>query len=181
MPHNMNEMSAYEFFAGPRSGEHPKWTHEFSKIGPLIEWDGHMGPVTMTYDAPLKRYLMCVTHGPWPAPGANDTYILISRYITGPWKLAAYLNKFGEEAYFINIPSKFIERDGYTLWLCYSEPEPATRPVNLPGSRYALCLREIRLIPREQTHPIGQDSIKRGPDKTVRSTPISGYANFGHY
>jgi hypothetical protein len=58
---------------------------------------------------------------------------------------------FGEQGYFVNIPSKFIGPDGGTAWLCYSanftngwirtryESDP-------PGSRYALCLQEFRLL-----------------------------------
>jgi hypothetical protein len=61
------------------------------------------------------------------------------------------MEKFGPQAYFVNIPSRFISPDGKTLWLCYSanftndtsynttyEPDPV-------GSAYAMCLQEIRL------------------------------------
>ena len=30
------------------------------------------------------------------------------------------MKDFGEQAYFVNFPSKFISSDGRTLWLCYS-------------------------------------------------------------
>ena len=49
-----------------------------------------------------------------------NTYLLESDQITGPWKLVTYMKHFGEQAYFVNIPSKFIAADGRTLWLCYS-------------------------------------------------------------
>ncbi len=39
------------------------WTKDFGKIKPIAAWRDHMGCVTMTYNAPLKKYLMCVTDG----------------------------------------------------------------------------------------------------------------------
>jgi hypothetical protein len=65
--------------------------------------------------------------------------------------MAAYLRNFGEQAYFVNIPSKFISGGGRTFWLCYSANFSSgwggttfeSRP---PGSRYAMCLQEVRLL-----------------------------------
>jgi hypothetical protein len=48
------------------------------------------------------------------------TYILEADTITGPWRMVTYMRNFGEHAYFVNIPSKFISPDGRTFWLCYS-------------------------------------------------------------
>ena len=53
----MNAATKYEFWDGTG------WTHDFSKIKPIAAWRDHMGCVTMTYDAPLKKFLMCVTDG----------------------------------------------------------------------------------------------------------------------
>jgi len=140
---NMNDMSKYEFFDG--SG----WTKDFSKTKPIAAWRDHMGCVTMTYNAPLKKYLMCVTDG-GNTTGFYSTYILESDTITGPFKMAQYLYHFGEQAYFVNIPSKFISADGLTLWLCYAanfapEWNGVKIKANPPGSRYGMCLQEIRL------------------------------------
>ena len=109
-----------------------------------------MGCVTMTYDAPLKKYLMCVTDGTTTF-GYFNTYILESDQIVGPWKLVTYMRHFGEQAYFVNIPSKFIGGDGRKLWLCYAANFSdgwggaafRSRP---PGSRYGLCLHEIEIL-----------------------------------
>ena len=108
-----------------------------------------MGCVTITYDTPLKKYLMCVTDGGNTA-GYFSTYILESGRITGPFKLVQFLYHFGEQAYFVNLPSKFISADGRTLWLCYaanfaSDWNGLKLLSNPPGSRYGMCLREIHL------------------------------------
>jgi hypothetical protein len=140
----MNDAAQYEFFAG--SG----WRRGLAKARPVAEWNNNMGCVTVTYNAPLKKYLMCVTDGTNTISQFN-TYILESCGITGPWRLVVYMRHFGPQAYFVNIPSKFISADGRTAWLNYAAnftngylgtkftPEP-------PGSRYGMCLQEIRFI-----------------------------------
>jgi hypothetical protein len=146
---NINNARKYEFFAGYDRDGKPKWSRRFKDIRPLFTWNDHAGCVTMTYDPPLRRYLMCITHG-WPTVGKFDTYILESDNITGPWKLVTYMKDFGEQGYFVNILSKFLSVDGRTAWLCYSanftNSYLSTRyRSNPPGGRYAMCLREIKL------------------------------------
>ena len=124
-----------------------------------------MGVATVTYDAPLKKYLMCVTDG-WPTCAKMHTYILEADAITGPWRLVTYMKDFGEQAYFVNFPSKFISADGKTLWLCYSANfasgwnGAAPLKSNPPGSSYGLSLHEVRLLapgepaPKNEPNPL---------------------------
>lgn len=147
---NMNDASKYEFFAGHDQGGRPTWTRKLSEAKPIASWRDNMGCVTMTYDAPLKKYLMCVTDGGNTVSRYN-TYILESDSITGPWNLVSYMKHFGEQAYFVNIPSKFIDGDGRTLWLCYAANFSSgwggivfkSRP---RGSRYGMCLQQVRIL-----------------------------------
>ena len=118
-PENMNDATKYEFFAGHDDQGNPVWTHDFSKIKPLVDWNNNCGGAAITYNPGLKKYLMCVNDGGDTVSKMN-TYILESDLITGPWKLVVYMKNFGEQAYFANIPSKFISADGRTAWLCYS-------------------------------------------------------------
>jgi hypothetical protein len=163
---NMNDASKYEFFAGNDGAGQPQWTKDFKAIRPIAAWRDHMGCVTMTYDAPLKKYLMCVTDGGNTVSRYN-TYLLESDRITGPWRLVAHLNNFGEQAYFVNIPSKFIGADGRTLWLCYAGNFSSgwggitfkSRP---RGSRYGMCLQEVKLL---------------APGDAVAATPLNSAAN----
>jgi hypothetical protein len=149
-PEAMNDPAAYEFFAGRDASGKPVWSPELAGIQPIFAWNNHCGCVTMTYDAPLRKYLMCITDG-WPTVKSMDTYILEADEIAGPWKLAAYWQNFGPQAYFVNIPSKFIAADGRTAWLSYSanftygQGDPAYAG-NPPGSGYQWCLQEIRLL-----------------------------------
>ncbi|MEI8376677.1 MAG: cellulase family glycosylhydrolase, partial [Planctomycetota bacterium] len=144
-PENVNDVTKYEFFAGHDAQGQPVWIKDFTKIKPLAEWKDRSGCVTMTYFAALKRYLMCVTDGGRTGNGPYNTWIVESQQITGPWRLVTYLERFGEQAYFVNVPSKFINSDGRTAWLCYSHGWQH-QSGNPPGSRYAMNLREFKVL-----------------------------------
>jgi len=149
-PETINDASRYEYFGGRDAAGTPVWTKDFAKIRPIAEWDNNMGCVTITCNAPLRKYLMCVTDGGLTVWKFN-TFLLEADEISGPWRMAAYLKDFGEQAYFVNVPSKFISKDGRTLWLCYAANFTngylGTRLAsNPPGSRYAMCLQEVRLL-----------------------------------
>lgn len=147
---NMNDASKYEFYAGKDAKGNPIWTNDFKSIKPLLEWNNNMGCVTVTYNAPLKKYLMCVTDGGNTVSKMN-TYILESDSLTGKWKLVTYMKNFGEQAYFVNIPSKFISKDGKTMWLLYSgnfatDWNGEHIVENPKGSHYGMVFQKIELL-----------------------------------
>lgn len=147
---NMNDISKYEFYAGKDGKENPVWTNDFKQIKPLMEWNNNMGCVTVTYNAPLKKYIMCITDGGNTCSKMNS-YILEAKDITGEWKLVSYLKNFGEQAYFLNIPSKFISMDGKTAWLLYSgnfatDWNGTQIKTNPPGSHYGMVLQKIEFL-----------------------------------
>ena len=151
-PETINEASKYEFYGGRDAQGKPVWTRDFGQIKPLLEWNNAMGCVTVTYDAPLKRYLMFVTDG-GNTCAKMSTYVLESEALTGPWRLVTYMKDFGEQAYFVNAPSKFISPDGRTMWLLYSTNFAAdwngqTIGVRPPGGHYGLVLQKIELLGR---------------------------------
>lgn len=142
-PEAINDLKNWEFFGGRDASGKAVWVGDFSKIQPLLEWDDKMGCVTISYNAPLKTYLMCVTAG-WPPVGPKDLYILESERIEGPWKLVTYMRNFGPSNYFVNIPTKFISADGKTFWLIYSNNR--TLPVVMPRqSTYGAAFVEVKL------------------------------------
>jgi hypothetical protein len=145
----MNDPAAYEFFAGHDASGAPIWSGQWDDMKPLLEWDDNMGCVTITYNAPLKRYLMAVTDGTDTLRPYNS-YILEAPDVTGPWKLVTYMKNFGEQAYFITFPGKFIGGNGTDLWMMYSGNYAnyfgiGLKP-NLPGSRYGLVVQKIKLL-----------------------------------
>lgn len=149
-PETINDLAAYEFFAGRDGNGKPVWTSDFAKIKPLIEWNNHMGCATATYVPGLKKFLMCVTDG-WPTVAKMTSYILEADELTGPWKIVTYMKDFGEQAYFLNFPSKFVSGDGKAMWLAYSANfSSGWNGVKLdfkpPGGTYGLSLHEVRLL-----------------------------------
>jgi hypothetical protein len=183
---NINNLEQYEFFAGQDRRGNPLWTADFAKIKPLLDWNNHLGVATVTYDAPLMKYLMCVTDG-WPTCSKMRSFILEADVLTGPWRLVTYLKNFGEQAYFLNFPSKFISRDGKTLWLCYSANFAPSwngaKPlkVNPPHSNYGLSLHELRLlapgkpVPRPEPNPL---MTERNIARRARVEVSSCYAGY---
>ena len=146
---NINDPSKYEFFAGHRRGR-PVWSRRFADISPLAAWDDRAGCVTMTYNAPLKKFLMCITDGGNTISRFN-TYILESDRITGPWKLVVFMKNFGEQAYFVNFPSKFISGDGRSAWLLYAANFTngylkTNYRDDPPGGGYGMCLQQVKLL-----------------------------------
>jgi hypothetical protein len=149
-PENINNLIAYEFFAGREDGGNPVWSRDFADIRPLLTWDNRMGCVTITYDAPLRKNLMCVTDG-WPGVEDMNSYVLEADEITGPYRIVTFMKAFGRQGYFLNFPSKFISADGRTAWLSYSANfhkayfgnRTAADPI---GSRYAWTLQEVKLL-----------------------------------
>jgi hypothetical protein len=79
-----------------------------------------------------------------------STSVFEAPQLTGPWKLVTYMKDFGQQAYFVNLPSKFLSADGRRAWLCYSANfAPNWNNVSIAadpsGSHYGLVLQEILL------------------------------------
>jgi len=147
---NINDASKYEYYGGKDEKGNPVWTKDFESIKPLLEWNNNMGCVTVTYNAPLKKYFMCVTDGRNTVSHMNS-YILESDRLDGDWKLISYMESFGEQAYFLNIPSKFISKDGKEAWLLYSGNfsdswNGLELKENPPGSHYGMVFQKIQLL-----------------------------------
>ncbi|VGO20398.1 DUF7402 domain-containing protein [Pontiella sulfatireligans] len=156
-PETMNDIKAYEFFAGHDGAGKPIWSKQFDDIKPLLEWNNNMGCVTATYVPGLKKYIMCVTDG-WPTEADMSSYLLEADELTGPWRIITYMKGFGEQAYFLNIPSKFMSEDGKNTWLCYSANFSSGKNgyrlrLKPEGGRYGLSLHEIRFLEKDEPVP----------------------------
>jgi hypothetical protein len=155
----MHDLNQFEFWNGM---EYIPGKDGVDKAQALFTFPNKTGTATASYVPALKKYLMVVstaTH-----PGAHsmvtefDIYILESNRLEGPWSLVQYMNKFGPEAYFPIIPTKFLGQshdikvlpDGSSLWpfylgysanFAYSKPAP-----NPPHSGYSFCLLSSKFV-----------------------------------
>jgi len=182
-PKNINDLRAYEFFAGQGADGRPVWSREFADIRPLLAWNDRMGCTTITYNAPLRKYLMCVTDG-WPGVEDMNSYILEADEITGPYRMITFMNKFGRQGYFLCFPSKFISADGRTAWLSYSANfhkayfgnRTAAEPL---GSRYAWTLQEVKLLDGDMdiSGPAGSGQPPGDPLKGENNAALQARVN----
>lgn len=186
-PETINDSSKYEYFAGNGADGKPRWSSDFSKIEPIYEWDNNCGCVTITYNAALKRYFMCVTDGVDTVSEFN-TYILESKTLIGPWEMVTYMKNFGVQAYFVNIPSKFISKDGKTFWLCYSanfdrQYRGIPKFESPAGSDYALVLQEVRVIDSNESVPVAKEpsNFLNSPDNLALIANVKSSSNYEGY
>lgn len=146
-PQTINDIKQYEFFAGKDKKGNSLWAKDISQSKPLVEWNNNMGCVTITYNPYIKKYIMCITDG-IDGMGVMNTYFLESDQITGNWKIISYWKNFGPQAYFVNLPSKFMYKNG-KMWLCFSGnywSDPLKYIAEPYGSDYGMCLFELELI-----------------------------------
>lgn len=145
----INDPAAWEWAAGRDADGGARWVRSLADAVPIAVWPGHMGCTTITWIQQLGRYLMCVTDG-WPTIKRMNSYVLEAESLLGPWRMAAYLDCFGEQGYFLNFPSKFVASDGSRAWLCYSANFTngylgTTWRSDPEGSRYGMCLQEVTI------------------------------------
>ena len=155
-PAGVNDLSQWQFW----DGERKVWNSGAAGVAaarPLLTWAEHTGVVTMTYVPALKKYITCIstpTFSPFTSEQL-DTYFLESDALTGPFKLVEYMTEFGPQAYFVNIPSKFMDAvpagaaaagkaNSLGMFLSYSANFKFPNSSNPPGSGYWWSLQQSR-------------------------------------
>ena len=165
-PSVMSDGAMWEFFAGRDAIGNVRWSADVDDASPLFSWENRTGAVTMTYAPSLRKFLMVVgtptcaaveCDGVGAMAGTFDTYILEADSITGPFRLVTYMAKFGPQAYFANLPSKFLEADGETggliASLSYSANYSPGHTPNPAGSGYHWSLLRVRLRGKHSVTP----------------------------
>jgi hypothetical protein len=150
---NIKDKTKWEFYAGGNAAD-AKWvTGDIAQAKPLVDWKNHTGVVTMTYFAPIKKYVLSISTATiYPYMTHQfDTYFLESDSITGPWSYVTYMQEFGPEAYFVNHPSKFSAAKAdtvnktYDAFLMYSANFAFhDKDIMPPNSAYHMNLQQAR-------------------------------------
>jgi hypothetical protein len=118
---DMKKRDAYEFFERLDGHGSPVWTGDIGKRGSVFTHRGKSYRSSISYHAPLKRYLWCHT-----LPGGDPRFagglgIFDAPEPWGPWTTAFYTTAWdigpGETSSF---PTKWMSPDGSTLHLVFS-------------------------------------------------------------
>jgi hypothetical protein len=141
---DLNDARRWEWFAGDG------WAPTVEAAQPIFTWPRSVGQLSMTYFPDVRRYVMWVSYARQDGV-PTVSYVLEAEAMTGPWRIAGYWDGFGAQAYFLNFPTRFVSDGGKVAWLAYSanHTDYYRRTQTIPeipiGSRYALCLHEMRL------------------------------------
>ena len=111
VPDTLNDERNWEYAMG-NTGQ---WSASLSNTAPIFTWRGRVGTTTATYwKEQGGHYLWCVTT-PTRMPSTVDTfdsYVMISNDLVASkgMRLITYMPKFGQEIYFLSIPSIWLNR-----------------------------------------------------------------------
>jgi hypothetical protein len=117
----LRERAAYEFFVRRNENGSAEWAGDIGQRGAVLEYPGQCYRSSVVYDAPLKRYLWCLTGAGEDPRFAGGLTILDAPEPWGPWTTAYHTDLWdvgpGESC---SIPTKWISADGLTLHLVFS-------------------------------------------------------------
>jgi len=112
---------AYEFFADCNESGEPMWTDDVARRASIFSHPGRCYRSSVSYNAPLQRYLWCQTLPGGDARFKGGFAIYDAPEPWGPWTTAFYTEAWdvgpGETS---SIPTKWISDDGRTIHLVFS-------------------------------------------------------------
>jgi hypothetical protein len=114
------DRSAYRLFAGLGANGNPGWTKHLSDRRPVFEDAGGVGwCLSVTYNAGLKRYLLCTEHG---ESFQGNLGIFDAPEPWGPWTTVCYDTHWGGlgPTFFWNFSSKWFSADGRNFTMVFT-------------------------------------------------------------
>jgi CubicO group peptidase (beta-lactamase class C family) len=110
---------AYEFFTGLDRGGQPRWSNDVNARGAAFTNPGKCYRITVSYDAGLKRYLLCQAGADSKVKAGFGVFDAPEPW--GPWTTVCYTPAWdvspGETCSF---PAKWMSADGKALYLVFS-------------------------------------------------------------
>lgn len=122
----MIEKSAWSFYAGIKNNE-PLWKKDEKNAVPIFTDPAHVGHPTITYNANLKRYILCITSDVVPHREdasrdemrkwnwESELQLYESENVWGPWYIFHNDNQWGgsdHTCYLLQMPSAWLSKDG---------------------------------------------------------------------
>jgi CubicO group peptidase (beta-lactamase class C family) len=132
----IRERDAYEFYKGPGTDNNPVWTKDVAERGAVFNNPGKCYRTSVSYNAGLKRYLLCHAGDDGPKVQAG-LGIYDAPEPWGPWTTVYHAPKWdvgpGETAC---LPTKWMSPDGKTLHLVFAGDDSfAVRRATLTTAR----------------------------------------------
>jgi hypothetical protein len=126
-----NSTGKFEYFAGTSWLFHqPRWSTEEKRAIAVFADRNHVEGPSAVYDAPLHRYLLTTGHyasGNDDDSSAGQVGLFAAPTPWGPWSTLGYYENWGNlrqettgDFLSLRIPSKWISKDGKTVWAVFS-------------------------------------------------------------
>jgi hypothetical protein len=117
----LRDREAYEFFVRVDEQGQPVWTRDPRQRGAVFEHSGHCYRSSVSYSAPLRRYLWCQTGLGEDTRHAGGFAIYEAPQPWGPWSTVFTTKQWdvgpGETSC---LPTKWMSADGRTIHLVFS-------------------------------------------------------------
>jgi hypothetical protein len=155
---NITDPARWQWYAGEHttSGGRSavRWSSTLGSAAPVFRWPSHITYPQMTYDKPLRRYLLTFTYSyssqlPAVWTGGAELVILEARAPSGPFSFVAQSSDFGpSNGYDAGFPSQWISRDGRDLWLKWAANFAGCAKGLDCSGKYGFNLAELHLTTR---------------------------------
>ncbi|MGL4199624.1 MAG: DUF4185 domain-containing protein [Allorhizobium sp.] len=164
---SVQDRSTWQFFASHGEGasaiDEPIWSSVESEARPILRDPGRVGHPTMTYSAPIDRFIL--TYGTDSVPHTLSTpkdvavetwdkrvelMVLEGPTPWGPWSLVHHDPswEYPHTPYLPQVPTKWLDEDGAGGWMIFSGDWVIG---NFRGDYYGFMTRRFRLTPHAET------------------------------
>ena len=129
---------AYQFFSGLDAKGKPTWSADLSARKPIFTDPRGVMRISMNYNPAIKRYILTASHRVGEGPHNPSLGVFEAPEPWGPWTTVYYDDHWAgnDRVYHMKFPTKWMSRDGKTMWMLYS---------GLGGNNYAFILRKATL------------------------------------
>ncbi len=171
-PEAITNPEAWEFFSGHTTSGDPIWKKEVENARPVLDWPNHLGSESITWFPELQKFILmsCRLKEEEDNLPYNATTFWEADNITGPYKIVHYMRDWGQQAYFPNIPSQHINKDGRSGWMTVA-CNYSVQNIDPHQCRYAASMHEILFDVRGMKLPELPAHRKNiAPEATVTAT-----------
>lgn len=117
---DLEDEDAYEFFAGLDGNDQPQWTSDLAARQPVFEDAEGVGwNVSVSYNAPLQRYLLCTEH---TQTFEGNLGLFDAPEPWGPWTTVRYDSDWAAfgTTFFWNFANKWLSADGKDFTMVFT-------------------------------------------------------------